>query len=624
VDQLPLPTVILSWESAASFVERVAESNHVPMRAIRNAISTKVVDSWQTSEWQRFALLTGKTAPELLRFQRSLPRGSPAEILLGQPIRPLHLVRRRQRICPLCVSERPAIAAIWDVAHVAACPIHDIALVERCVCERELTDRNRGSRPRSCFCGQAFSSIVPTPGHPAVLTAARWIHAAIARQDPGSVPTAEPQLAAPEPFDKLNLCDLLICIEQIGRTAIALGVAPLPPALPHAGAMRMRDLSVEDVSAVVAPAVSIMSDWPGAYWDLLDGHAHRNEEVLSAAHRFSHRGKPARLFKSILNGELVRPPRDEAGLLMPVLIEAMEDWCQSRLSGPRKVKRTDAQRLLADDKLVARVAKRLGTPTGVGFSRRYTVAASPMLSSGEIPQDFEEAVAAKLRAELTIREMLNVLDDRVLNSFRHWIHPRLLEPIVDSIDRHEIRFRHGDVQRVRMALSARIAVENNCTGMSGYISLRSNGLPFYADWYTKRDLILDIIDGTVVPFGSTPDALLLDLYVHKRSVTLLEIAHRVRALAASAPFQIQSKLRKLMTAIWPSTPPLDLTALRKQNLVIAIQVDNRSEGRCRPVYRYDITDVLQMQMSNAGSTGCKKLDQAICQVRGQDNRIPVL
>ena len=171
----------------------------------------------------------------------------------GRTVRSDQLNYRRPRICPYCLRESPVWWAVWDLALVAACPLHRCLLINRCpVCNRNLVWR----RPavEKCRCGADLRAGMADAAS-ADLVAMNTIIYRAAGYSPGAA--AEFELGDyhfPPELERLTLGSLLRLIRFVGLIGDKDGLRRKQRSFPRT------DLSTAVQAGQAATA--ILRDWP--------------------------------------------------------------------------------------------------------------------------------------------------------------------------------------------------------------------------------------------------------------------------------------------------------------------------------------------------------------------------
>ncbi|MCU6455436.1 TniQ family protein [Sphingomonas sp. A2-49] len=614
-EPLPAPLSPRPGESATSFIEGLAEANGLGFLALSRTISNQVVDSWTDREWEILARFSGEDVTAFDRIRRR-PPGTPSGVdsVLGNAVRPTYLVRRTQRICPLCVAADGLLKAVWDVAHAAACPLHGTILVSSCTCGRDLRDHSRGPKPRSCFCKRLYATMEAAVASTDLATGAEWIHAAMG----ASAPTDREWNFAPPPFDGLGLGDLILVMELVGRAATATQENdPVQQVRPHGyklGSLGW-NVSIARNVEIVEAAVPVMRDWPAAFNRILDGFAARNEAGRSMPRRFRDRGLPARVLSSTVGRSLVRPWRGMDGKPLRIVASTVDDWCRARLRAPRKLASPITRKTAGSQEMKHRVASFTGDdPESLRFKRNYHRAIGALRPDLTDKADVERLLVGIMAPTLDVRDTLDLLDHRTLHAFEHWLHPDLLVPVPGSDPnvRSSVRFYRADVQALRTRLCNAIVDIGAEPMPADLVALNTNGISFYAEWYTKTDLILDILSGRVAAFGRGRAPLLVDCHVDRRAADEASLSRKVRMLLHRNDFYPRHRLLKLLVELWPNAEPIAMDgAARTEGRPAFREVRNTTGGRDRPAYRFGTISVLQAQLAAAGRSVSPEVDAAI-------------
>lgn len=125
----PLPR-----ESLMPYALRLAIANGYPTPAY---FLTQVVTGQFSPIAQITMEITAKVARLSDEYVRQLRYADPAEDttyarLVGQRLSPYDLSARTPRVCPYCTEENGHLEALWDLAWVSCCPIHECLLVSQC------------------------------------------------------------------------------------------------------------------------------------------------------------------------------------------------------------------------------------------------------------------------------------------------------------------------------------------------------------------------------------------------------------------------------------------------------------------------------------------------------------
>lgn len=621
-DALPIPYLPSADESAISFVENLARANGLRLRSVLSSFTEKQQPSnWNESQWEGIVALAGTHTGALnrLRHRSAGLRACPdAVLMLGLPLKAGFIHERSIRICPACMTQSEHIRDIWNVAHAAVCPIHRCLLVERCPCGSPLHVLQRGREAFTCRCNTRFADMPCIKADDGAVRSSSWLHAAFNTGAGGELSPA------PGPFGSLRASDLASVIDLVGLAA------SIPPADDRAhrshrsgykrGNLRDR-ADVSTLAAHGAAAADVMSHWPDAYHDVLDGIAHRNPEGVHGA------------FATSIGRLVVKPYLDLDGNVMPCLTEALLSFCTSRnIPHPNNrghLQTSSVFRRLCSNTQIRDMAAALGTSVkGYGFR---TVFDETLHAFRHRVNDDAGELATAFQLELRRRwndHNSTMSSDEVSRYLDHpthgrdldpWIHPDLLTPQPDATKRHSRRRRHSflksDVEAIRDRLAERASATYEPSEREAFVPYSPYVKRLYGGDYEKTLFLLDILAGRIRICSDVTRPRLSEIRFDLAQATDASWSIRLTIIEKTDRFWVQNRIQALIYSLWPKRPtPASINATELWKLikegcqVRRRKVINATSGRMRPIYHYSLSDCLRMAHAQYGASVSPSVD----------------
>jgi hypothetical protein len=235
---------------------------HIPHLDVvkgQDALKTSYTLRLQPSEWRELSYEESHIASRR-RFCR----------FLGQPIRFNRLNLTRPRVCPECLREHEICLAVWDLAFVAACPIHHKDLIINCwKCTKPLC----WSRPSTtqCRCGADLRERVgpQADSHVEAMTTALYLATNMSNERLRK-PTSN--LGFPAELDSLELNSLTTLVAFLG----AMGQGK------HAKQTAYVPTSLESTIELLRSAGRVLAKWPNGFHDFLSKMQKSSSQLADA------------------------------------------------------------------------------------------------------------------------------------------------------------------------------------------------------------------------------------------------------------------------------------------------------------------------------------------------------
>jgi len=169
---------------------------------------------------------------------------------------------QRFRICPACLRDRPVWWAVWDLALVAACPLHRCLLINQCPgCKKKLS----WLRPavERCRCGVDFRTLTAETASPELVAMSTLIYRAAGLPSRGGTELELDDWNFPPQLAQLKLDSLLRLIRFLGLTAEKEEFRGKRRSF-HRGDLKTAIQAAETAAAV-------LKDWPRLFRRMLRG-----------------------------------------------------------------------------------------------------------------------------------------------------------------------------------------------------------------------------------------------------------------------------------------------------------------------------------------------------------------
>lgn len=632
----PLLARPIRGESALGFASRLADVNGFPLHGVlRDVGDLRRHDGWEDRHWDRLAARAGVPV-ETLGTMRQRPAGiatAPAAVhMLGKAVHPHYLVTDRLRICPTCVGERRILKEVWRLMHCVACVDHGCALVDTCDCGRHFDLKSRGDDPFACVCGRPFADNHAEPAGADAALGAEWLVQAF-----GAGQNAiHPRLwlvkggRLPLPFSAMEPYDVMLVMDLVGRAATTPPEedAPVTPGRRYnKGAVRGRDLATS--SAQVTAAVGVLGAWPHAYRALLANVAGRNAEAGST--------RPRDLFATSVGQTMLAPYLGLDGQPLGPLQQEVDEFLGAqghrvRQKVPIRVSATarDVHAAMS----CSRVAEALGLrPSNAMLKRVYreTVAAFDQRRDDfDAPGRLASAVLKEVRRRLAVADdwmspsaaSEHLCHPSVATQSAIWMQPELLVPVEPDRSVAPLikgrAFLRVDVERMRRRIAnaaALVAPDAVPVGYEPYAVASKTGVDVV---YTGKDLLLDLLSGTVPSVRTIEEPRLTDLFVHTATARLRSLERRVARILERDQFAGTSRCEEVLGTLWPDrgeTLTIEVNrALRAAGGVRFETRLNTTEGRTRPLYWYSIADHMLRTARLVGASVSPTVDRLMAEM----------
>lgn len=494
----PYPT-----ESLLGFVLRVSELNGYESQGEVLAAAGLSQDQKRKKlrlDLGKLAAILGRPVEELQHLAYSSPeRAERNGLLLGQPVVARHLRLSKPRFCPQCVAENGFIEAMWDLAHVIACPRHRRELIGACPnCGKHFGNFRKGLL--TCGCGASLLR-KDLPTVPDEIAGLMGIIARKALSNPAEERYAK-RLPAHE-LSQMSLRTLLVTISSLGWQQLASDGLPRE----------------DSISSHVIPASRVLRDWPKNFYSMM-----RRLGDMSAS-TTTHKTSFVRRHES-LNGALFKKglPAEEIRFIREAFIRyAKEEWRESFV----RFKLPHEEGMEFERKLLSRgeIAKHLGvSPLTVSKLQRqgklpidrYETGRSSVLfaeksklgiAKAELGKSLGERDAARFLG-LPISVLRHLRQTRVLEAKQLAIplaayHEADLKAFSEKVMKHALAPTLKDVVPVTFQGERDIVRLRDLHKRARFLSTKGAASP-----------ILALLDGRLLAVGSigpTPGDLLVDM-----------------------------------------------------------------------------------------------------------------
>lgn len=625
----PLVVRPMNEENVVGLLSRLADTMCAPYSAILGHMGIRADFMPGDEVWSRLAEALGLETSALAPMHRERVRiGSQSHGIRigGHLLRPHLVVRGALRVCPTCLTEGRPILERWDVTHAPVCTEHGIRLVEECTCGRELSRRYRGTKTAfSCTCGKIFRELPVEAASPNLLDMGRIVEAAFSGCE---LDIVDPMLAG------LPLSDLL-------GMAHMIGVAALTPAdedelvKPQGAAYRSvrpraDACDVASMAAVTEAAVPFLRDW-SSYEDLLVRVAGRNPHTGSES--------ADAVFATRIGQSLRRPPRGIDGIPNACMIEAVENFCETRhgIKPRAKSVRRDSPVARRIERHLSRerIARELGVKPGApalrriyedvvrGYDAEGLADMPPKILADRVEREVVRRWNVTHRTMSTHEAVKHLNHPSNTNSPDDWIRAELLVPVdpgalgIDNTltrRRRGISFLASDVEALRDRIASNVCLVNSREDLKGYeTSFRCR--KFHGAGWPRSDFLLAFLGGRVPARSLVARPRICDVWFHLDTVRDLSLEYHLNADMLANAFSQAHRCRRFLTELW-NRPPEYLTDyhlrhLRRTGAVRYHDVRNYTEGRERPRYEYSVMDLVERAWLIQGPSRTPLVDSLI-------------
>lgn len=631
----PFPMVVrpLTGESAISLISRLSAANGFVLSKVFKTIGEHSgPDYWAEETWRTLADMIGLDASHLDIFRKrnaQIATCHNAVMLFGHPFRPQYLLQSALRICPLCVAERQFLRESWNILHAVSCLDHEVLLVDHCQCGRRLHIKSRGDHPFSCPCGMPYAELAAAPASAEALDGSRWLLDRLGWHYMRSKPEGRRRPILGEPFAGMPVADVLATLDLIGQAASipadedTLSEKPRHLIYPKGKIRHRADLP--SLVRSVEAAMPIMKRWPEGYYDLL----------ATIGQRTPGADGPCRvdIFPTRAGRLTSMPYAGLDGQPIACLDDAIDAFLteQGRDVRPRpRARRSTTARLIGRSMSMARVGNLVGVNHRThAFRRRYDAVLRDFDKRDDLEQlpDLPKLVLTELKCRIarsvdsmSTWKASHYLDSQTSQkSVAGWIHPQLLIPL-DGLEEHRTHriapiFAISDVHamRDRIASIAPFVREDDIGPEYKDYSTASKEL--VGNFYSKADLILDILSGKIPSVRIAAEARLFSLFVHRKKALGVSLAHRVKCLIGTDAHRVIGKCDWYLDILWPTRTDR-ITTRRAHELSTAGFLKystfiNPPTYSRKTVRRYLFVDVLERQYLMSGKSVYPEVDEVI-------------
>lgn len=590
--RLPIMLRPEAGENACGFLRRLAAANgHRGVWVFSRALGLGA-DFGPLSAgriWKRLADAAGLTDADVAGLRWSLadrarPGPETTVIVAGTRTRRDFIHPTVARLCPLCLRETGVWRAFWSFSCIVACPRHGTLLVTACSCGRPLLPRDHG-RIWACACGVAAGDLGAGAAPASATEVARNL---AARVGTASGYTCENNLAAP--FDGLDAHDYMALVHTLGiaATTPACEDAPMLPEQrlyrkDAYGAMLALDLAL----ARLQGATDIIHGWPDAYMSLLGDVEGRNTSTNAS--------KISGAFATVVGRLLARPVRGADGLPLRILNQAFERYWIEHHDGrfrrrPRLLSNDATAKRLQRHVNAAILARAVGVPRDTMLLRRVVRRVFERLDDEDRSRADKDlarlvydraialfrAVMASMPACAVRQAVEGTPGGRALSG---WEHPRLI-PADPALHGLWLSGKPAYAPEAARAALVRLrTVACRVERSDGLVPLMTAGLRgSMRPWYSKTDVLLDVMDGKLVVYTAVDAPKLGDLFVNIEDLRQARFAHDpINGLAADGGFAPYKQVNILLLGQFGPTGQLTIQEFRR--LTRAGLVRWRSEHR---------------------------------------------
>lgn len=607
--RLPIMFHPTRHESLISYVRRLATSNGMKPSGLRRLMGVRQLT--RTNDEQNWRVLADWLGLPPESFDANRPRTIQTKTskckftkqLTADAHVGLGLISFAPRICPKCVQANLPMPQTWSFSFYAACLTHGLRLLDACTsCGKDLKRWIAGYE--ACTCGTVYGDMDPYPAPTASLLVARNLQSLC---DAGDISSEPPKLdGVSAELGRPGVHDYMSLIRTFGIAARPAS-ADRPLSI---GKMNYKVVSsygnesVREAEKRIQAAEEYLCNWPRGFDDLLKSVVHRNKDA---------RGGTAlkRAFATESGRLLAYPLPDYTGRPLSAIAIASRAFvkraglgvqCRPTVSSKvemrifGKVTRADVQARSGINRyeLIQRVVD-------------HVVA---MLESGDLSLSDDDLARLVSDRSVTIlnksRELVSI--ERAMAAIegvgcklspagiRAWLQPDLLVQDADASVLWDVPPRriHPDNISNLLGKLATVAVFTT-DGELVSPTDRRFGNTQLRTWYSKTDLIRDVLNGKVTAYSRVTKPLWKDLFF--RPADLERRRARVRAEIAPDPYQFCS------AAIKTAGEAVGKELISSETLrTLARTSDVRKEARghqsCdrtsnhRLVYRYHTADLI--------------------------------
>lgn len=615
---LPISIVPRTGEGARGYLRRLADANSYLRfgqfcRSI--GISSRMGPLSPDRLWDRLAVATGLPAGELdrLRWQLDPVLGrNGLTLAMGTKFSRSFLHSTTLRFCPECVAEDLCLKELWSLSYFVACPRHRKLLVEICRCGSEVMPALGG--PWQCGCSRDYREFTSNSAPAGVIAACSAIADLLSAEQAGD--RGPPPISAPHlgdyTFTTAN--DFVSVLHLLGRAA-ATPAEHDRPYSPGWLVYRKGDIGSTPLSVEldrVSGAVEIMSDWPQAYWKLLDRIRGRNADGTG-------KDEVRRAFATEIGYSLLYPIRGSNGLPLAPIHNESQRYCVEQMGVKRTARNLSTHHPLAlrlySNMNLKSVAKLCGAHPARPLTRRCFVHALDSVTQAELHMDNIDLAALVGQRTKDIFDRCNnalfpsearlVLEGSYLNE-------RLAGWEADDLLPHSIELstivgmRVYDTKAVHIMLDRldAVAIGRGEAGALSPLPTASKRAGILRTGYTKTDMLRDILSGALPVYATRARPRLGDLLIDERAWKQMHIprlcAERQERLEYAAYSLVNIILEQKLGAE-AKLPLREYVALRANNGVrVKVDLYDRADRpTLRPHYRYHIQDMIEYARSRA-------------------------
>jgi len=577
VPRLPVVVCPEPGESVQGFVRRLAEANgHRSMTVFLGALGLGGGFGSASADrgWGKLASATGLDDDQISRMRWHVrgrnPDGSGVVVAGARTTRGF-VQCTNVRLCPSCVRENGIVRDFWQFAVVRACPCHGNLLAEACNCGRPLL-RRMWKHVWECACGAVPADLDEVEAPAAALRVARNMAARIGT---ASGYACVNDLKAP--FDALCAHDLMVLVHELGIVAatpasgdVPLRTSPLEKKKkqsPYRMGSADATSSLAVVLARLRAAMDIMEGWPATFAAMLEDVAGRNAAADDST--------IAGTFATELGGRLLRPARGIDGLPLNVLRGEVERYWNDRHAtkcrGRNPSTSDPTARRLHRSFNISHLAQAVGRSQGTTRLKRIMRRTLQTLSESDralddaglarLVRDRAVSLHSAVAASLSARAATNAVEGRSSDiSLKGWEHPQLM-PADPAL--HGLRFANRPAYTrgaVGSVLTRLRTVARRIERSEGLLSLTFDTLrEITTRWFTKTDLLLDILDGRLIVYTTVDEPTLGDLLVNaddlRRACSDRTLANRLSGNGGFAEYrQVNAVLRGTFGSAGQLTP----------------------------------------------------------------------
>jgi len=521
-------------ENGRGFLRRLAEANgHRSMRLFCRALGLGggFGPASAGHAWRRLAHAASLTDAEVgaMRWNRTGRARLEARIVVsGTPTTIGFVDPKTDRLCPACFREGGIQRDFWSFSCIVACPRHGILLASACGCGRPLLSGTYG-RTSACVCGAVPGELADVAAPAAAVRVARNV---AARVGAASGYACVNDLGAP--FDALCAHDLMVMVRTLG-VAGAMPASADPPVAAvtyYRAGKAEATLAPRVALARLQAAMEVIDGWPGSYVALIRGVEGRN----AAADASTVTGA----FATSIGRSLLNPALGIAGLPLGVLRDAADRYWDDHHAARRRRRNLatadPTARRLRGVFGIKELAHALGGGQGDELHRSVLRRVLAGLTDDDRVLGVEE-LAALVRgrtvalhraamASLSSEAVKDIVEGKThAGTLNGWEHP-LLIPADPAL--HGLRYtnrRAYDPAVVDRALARLRTVARRVERPGGLERLVSGCMGRrLRPWYTKADVLLDVLAGRLPVYAAVDAPRLGDLLVDAGDVLRLSTA----------------------------------------------------------------------------------------------------